>query len=190
MMLWKYLKKRVKQMRCKHEHVHVRNIHGDQIIHMGWNRSIWKCPKCDHVEYRKHLHPIPVHSDNDNKVPTHKTREDVPPIEIIKTVNEDHTQYDGYELTLAEAIVMAYQVQDVHHDLLVEHSRLLNGGNSMLGPSGRRSFSNMRTVLAYMQDTEQGINRLRNDIDLLKREGKDSLTQAIKEAHKRITVKD
>jgi NAD-dependent SIR2 family protein deacetylase len=38
---------------CKHDYEFDSTIHGDMIIHMGGNRSIWKCSKCGKYKQRK-----------------------------------------------------------------------------------------------------------------------------------------
>lgn len=40
---------------CKHDYVFVRNIYGDEIIHSGFKRSIWKCSRCGKVKYSEYL---------------------------------------------------------------------------------------------------------------------------------------
>ena len=32
---------------CKHEYYRVGGVYGDEIIRMGYKRSIWKCKKCN-----------------------------------------------------------------------------------------------------------------------------------------------
>lgn len=48
----------IKSLFCKHEYEFVRNIHGDEINHMGGKRSIWKCKKCGKLQYRDELNPV------------------------------------------------------------------------------------------------------------------------------------
>ena len=38
---------------CKHDYEFNSTIHGDMIIQMGFNRSIWKCTKCGKYTQRK-----------------------------------------------------------------------------------------------------------------------------------------
>jgi len=38
---------------CKHDYEFNSTIYGDMIIHMGGNRSIWKCSKCGRYTQRK-----------------------------------------------------------------------------------------------------------------------------------------
>jgi hypothetical protein len=38
---------------CKHDYEFNSTIHGDMIIQMGYNRSIWKCSKCGKYTQRK-----------------------------------------------------------------------------------------------------------------------------------------
>lgn len=40
---------------CKHDYKFVRNIYGDEIIYVGWKRSLWKCSKCGAYQYRDYL---------------------------------------------------------------------------------------------------------------------------------------
>jgi hypothetical protein len=35
---------------CKHDYKFVRNIHGDEIIHLRWKRSIWQCNNCNKIK--------------------------------------------------------------------------------------------------------------------------------------------
>jgi hypothetical protein len=39
----------IKRLFCKHSFSFVRNIYGDEIIHSGWKRSVWKCDTCGKV---------------------------------------------------------------------------------------------------------------------------------------------
>ncbi len=44
--------KLIKQLFCAHyESTWVRNIHGDEILEYNWQRSIWKCVKCNKYIY-------------------------------------------------------------------------------------------------------------------------------------------
>lgn len=45
----------IKSLFCKHEYEFVRNIHGDEINHMGGKRSIWRCKKCGKFKYKYEL---------------------------------------------------------------------------------------------------------------------------------------
>jgi len=38
---------------CKHDYEFNSTIHGDMIIQMNYNRSIWKCTKCGKYTQRK-----------------------------------------------------------------------------------------------------------------------------------------
>jgi len=49
-----------KKLYCEHEYEFVRNIHGEEINHMGGKRSIWKCNKCGKLQYRKELNPVGI----------------------------------------------------------------------------------------------------------------------------------
>ena len=49
MKLLKILAKQIHQFICKHDDVFVRNIYGDEIAEIGWNRSVWRCKKCNKV---------------------------------------------------------------------------------------------------------------------------------------------
>jgi hypothetical protein len=48
----------LKHLLCRHSWYWNQNIYGDQIIALGWKRSIWHCAKCDAVQLRDYL----VHS--------------------------------------------------------------------------------------------------------------------------------
>ena len=39
---------RYQRLTCKHDYKKIKTVHGDQIIAMGWTRSIWVCEKCKH----------------------------------------------------------------------------------------------------------------------------------------------
>lgn len=43
----------IKQLFCKHDYEFNSTISGDMIIHMSYNRSIWKCTKCKKYIMRK-----------------------------------------------------------------------------------------------------------------------------------------
>ena len=43
-----------KKLKCKHTYIHIRDIHGDEINHLG-ARSVWKCLNCGKIEYRSSL---------------------------------------------------------------------------------------------------------------------------------------
>ncbi|GAA0382590.1 hypothetical protein GCM10008933_12200 [Paenibacillus motobuensis] len=45
-----------KKLFCKHKYSFVRNIHGDEIIHRGFKRSIWKCTECGRTRLSDELH--------------------------------------------------------------------------------------------------------------------------------------
>lgn len=46
----------LKRLFCKHEFKFVRNIYGDEIIHSGWKRSVWRCGKCGRYKLADKLH--------------------------------------------------------------------------------------------------------------------------------------
>jgi len=46
----------LKRLLCRHEFVFGRNLYGDEIIHWGWKRSIWRCSKCGKIVARDELH--------------------------------------------------------------------------------------------------------------------------------------
>lgn len=42
---------------CKHAHiVFVRNVHGDEINHVGGKRSVWRCCFCGSTKYEAELY--------------------------------------------------------------------------------------------------------------------------------------
>lgn len=43
-----------KKLKCKHTYIHIRDIQGDEINHLG-ARSVWKCLNCGKTEYRSSL---------------------------------------------------------------------------------------------------------------------------------------
>lgn len=46
-----------KQLLCSHANqFFVRNLHGEAIIHSGWNRSVWRCYDCGKTLYRQQMH--------------------------------------------------------------------------------------------------------------------------------------
>jgi hypothetical protein len=45
----------LKRLFHRHKYSFIRNIHGDEIIHSGWKRSIWKCSQCDKVKLSDEL---------------------------------------------------------------------------------------------------------------------------------------
>lgn len=47
-----------KAILCKHNYVMVRNIHGDEIIHLGYARSEWKCDKCGWITYSQYMNKL------------------------------------------------------------------------------------------------------------------------------------
>lgn len=49
------MSKFIKRLFCRHNYEHVRNIYGDEIIEVGWYRSVWKCAKCGEVKYKEHM---------------------------------------------------------------------------------------------------------------------------------------
>ena len=52
----------IKRIFCRHRDVSFcMNLYGDQIIHNGWNRSLWECHKCGMLVGKKHLHKEPSH---------------------------------------------------------------------------------------------------------------------------------
>lgn len=46
----------VKRLLCRHEYEFVRNIYGDEINHVGGNRSWWRCRKCGKMALDPHLY--------------------------------------------------------------------------------------------------------------------------------------
>ena len=52
------IKQIVKAIFCKHDYKLVRAIHGDEIIHLGYARSEWKCAKCGWITYGQYLDRI------------------------------------------------------------------------------------------------------------------------------------
>lgn len=46
----------LRRMFCKHEWQFVCNIYGDEIIRVGYKRSVWQCSKCGKLRYRNKLH--------------------------------------------------------------------------------------------------------------------------------------
>jgi hypothetical protein len=98
---------------------------------------------------------------------------------------------DGYELTLAEAIIMAHRAQDIHANLRIELSKLQNGGHSMLGPAGRMGFTNLVEVLKYLVDIEKSIEETKRaiaeyDSRKLAEYGSGTIASQIKATMKRI----
>lgn len=45
----------IKRLFCKHNYVFVKNIYGDEIVYMGFKRSIWKCGKCGKTKLSDYL---------------------------------------------------------------------------------------------------------------------------------------
>lgn len=43
-------------MLCKHQYKWIRNIYGDEIIRLGYKRSVWECNKCGKHQYRDKLY--------------------------------------------------------------------------------------------------------------------------------------
>ncbi len=39
-----------------HQYQHVRNIYGDEILEYGWMRSVWRCTRCGHLNYKHNTH--------------------------------------------------------------------------------------------------------------------------------------
>ena len=46
----------IRRLFCRHEYEFVRNIYGDEINHVGGNRSWWRCRKCGKMALDPHLH--------------------------------------------------------------------------------------------------------------------------------------
>lgn len=46
----------IKRLLCRHEYEFVRNIYGDEINHVGGNRSWWRCRKCGKMALDPHLY--------------------------------------------------------------------------------------------------------------------------------------
>ncbi len=53
-----WLKRRIRQVFCRHQYEFACNLYGDQIIDWGWKRSVWVCSKCGHPQGRDELHEI------------------------------------------------------------------------------------------------------------------------------------
>lgn len=51
-----FLKNIISKYVCDHEYKFVRNIYGDEINQHNGMRSIWKCIKCDKIQYREDYH--------------------------------------------------------------------------------------------------------------------------------------
>jgi hypothetical protein len=68
-------------------------------------------------------------------------------------------------MTLMEAVELAYRAQDIQHELLVELSKLENGGHCLIGPSGRMGFSSLDAVEKYLMTVELSIKELRQKIE-------------------------
>lgn len=46
----------LKRLFCRHRSVtFVRNIHGEEIVHSGYKRSVWKCKRCGGTVLRPNL---------------------------------------------------------------------------------------------------------------------------------------
>lgn len=43
---------------CKHEYIFLRNIHGDEIIQLGYKRSISVCIHCRLLKYNDRLNEV------------------------------------------------------------------------------------------------------------------------------------
>ena len=48
----------IKQLFCAHNFEFVRNVYGDEIMLLGWKRSVWRCTKCSKLEDRDKLHDV------------------------------------------------------------------------------------------------------------------------------------
>jgi len=50
----------VRSLFCTHqkERTFVRNIHGDEIIHRGYKRSVWRCNHCGATCLDDNFHPV------------------------------------------------------------------------------------------------------------------------------------
>lgn len=48
----------MKRLFCKHKYIFHRNIYGDEIICVGYKRSVWKCTKCGRYQYAEKLFDI------------------------------------------------------------------------------------------------------------------------------------
>lgn len=46
----------LKRLTCRHDWLFVRNVYGDEIIRVGYRRSVWQCSKCGKLRYRNELH--------------------------------------------------------------------------------------------------------------------------------------
>ena len=47
------LKKHIKRLFCNHTYRPITTIHGDSIIYLNWNRTIWKCCFCSKYKLTK-----------------------------------------------------------------------------------------------------------------------------------------
>ena len=46
----------IKRLFCKHDKLFfIRNVYGDEIIDLGYSRSVWKCEKCGKIIYKGEL---------------------------------------------------------------------------------------------------------------------------------------
>jgi hypothetical protein len=50
------IKELIKQLFCKHEYYFARNIYGDEINYCGGYRSLWRCKKCNKLQWRESLY--------------------------------------------------------------------------------------------------------------------------------------
>lgn len=44
-----------KRIFCRHSYEHKRIVYGDEIIDLGWRRSVWICSKCGKMKYEEHM---------------------------------------------------------------------------------------------------------------------------------------
>lgn len=57
----KWLSKAWRRLICRHEATRFfRNIYGDEIIHSGGMRSVWRCEGCGAFRYSQQLHKAPA----------------------------------------------------------------------------------------------------------------------------------
>lgn len=62
----------IKRIFCAHDFIFVRNIHGDEILEYGYQRSVWKCKHCGRVKYTNLTEDEWVQTESDNNIQTKK----------------------------------------------------------------------------------------------------------------------
>ena len=90
------------------------------------------------------------------------------------------------ELSMIEAIQMAYHVQDIQRDTMIEYL-MAKEGVALIGPSGRRGFESLDDIAIYMKNCEADILRMRNEIRAMKGEETISSLHEVAQTFKRIT---